>query len=518
MLLLALTLLVATVSANVRGFSKGTPAVCSGMYSKADWSGAVDPYVLLTLKKAGKLPSVSVAIFEYSDFDFLGALLEEDVDGVKVNRTHYLCDQFAVDHNLCKETLLNRYIIDVAAAANHTHNKMVTAHLTSLGEMNISYPVMHTGYYCVVTHLTDDYSGSIEFRNAYGHLAGAEVPKLPLYGMMTILYALGMAAYGWQFYLHRHELLPLQKYMLFFFGFLTAETILVWSFYDLKNNVGDKAGVYVYMAFVSTLNAVKFAFSLFLLAVICHGYGVVYPKLEKPVMLKCKLVGAANFVAGVLHFIPGYISNPEVKLGMSFGLRLPLMISFMTWYFITLTLLRNTTLHLREQGQIVKLKMYRTLFNVLFALLLVMFFGAFLTIFVFFGMLLRELVDEHWKSRFFVFDFWPSVVFFATFLAVAYIWRPSDTAYMLAVSSQLPGQEGVADFDLEDLELMSDEEDATRRSDLFELDVEEDGDAPANRPAVPPKGKPQPPVPPKSPLALRSALPPPTNPFKVDDE
>lgn len=35
----------------------------------------------------------------------------------------------------------------------------------------------------------DDYRGVVEFRNAYGELPAAQIPKLPFYGGLTIVYA-----------------------------------------------------------------------------------------------------------------------------------------------------------------------------------------------------------------------------------------------------------------------------------------------------------------------------------------
>lgn len=55
-----------------------------------------------------------------------------------------------------------------------------------------TYPIKKTGYYCVLTEpfSGDDYDAVAVFRNAYGELPATQVPKLPFYGGMTILYAL----------------------------------------------------------------------------------------------------------------------------------------------------------------------------------------------------------------------------------------------------------------------------------------------------------------------------------------
>ena len=56
----------------------------------------------------------------------------------------------------------------------------------------INYPIKKTGYYCVAAYgySGDDFMGVVEFREAYGELPATQIPKLPFYGGMTLLYAL----------------------------------------------------------------------------------------------------------------------------------------------------------------------------------------------------------------------------------------------------------------------------------------------------------------------------------------
>ena len=55
----------------------------------------------------------------------------------------------------------------------------------------IRYMVKKTGYYCVWTYKfsKEPYRAAVEFRNAYGELPAAQIPKLPFYGGLTIVYA-----------------------------------------------------------------------------------------------------------------------------------------------------------------------------------------------------------------------------------------------------------------------------------------------------------------------------------------
>lgn len=58
--------------------------------------------------------------------------------------------------------------------------------------VTLNYPITKTGYYCVLTdkYTAPEYELLVEFRNAYGELPATQIPKLPFYGGITILYAL----------------------------------------------------------------------------------------------------------------------------------------------------------------------------------------------------------------------------------------------------------------------------------------------------------------------------------------
>lgn len=55
----------------------------------------------------------------------------------------------------------------------------------------INYPVGRTGFYCVSTYSYsgEDYKAVVSFRNSFGELAAPQIPKLPFYGALTIVYA-----------------------------------------------------------------------------------------------------------------------------------------------------------------------------------------------------------------------------------------------------------------------------------------------------------------------------------------
>lgn len=458
--LLVLIWIWSFVNANKEIVSNKVTQVCSGMYSKKDWNGKVDPFISFTLETVTS--GISVVIFDLQDYSHIGAEFND--------RTYYICDEHAIRTNLCDSSnkgqfIVNNMIFDSITGKNYTNsNQIITFYQDTLGLNDIKYPVKSTGYYCVITYSGDDtknnhYKAVVNFRNAFGNLPAAEINKLPLYGLLAIFYLIAMALYSFTYWKHRHESLLLQKYLLAFFLFLTVETIFIWAYYDIKNEKGDTAGTKAYMVFVSILNSAKISSSFFLILIISLGYGIVYPKLNRTLMKRIKLFTLFQFLLSVGYLIQNYLTNPESISLWPLVTLVPLALSIMGFYFVILKSMSQTLNYLQTQRQVVKLKMYKHLLTVIYISLVTIFGGIVLVSFVFIGMNTIEMVEHHWKTRFFFVDFWPSLVYYFVFVAISFIWRPTSTSYMLACSQQLPTDpENVADFDLDDLQSLNDNE------------------------------------------------------------
>ncbi|KAG7662726.1 uncharacterized protein J8A68_003785 [[Candida] subhashii] len=512
--LIPFAILISVVVANLVKFDHDRYSqICAGMYSKHDWGGSIKPHIGMTLQQFNKNVynpkdknqkvdgdiSVSFIIFEFRDFPNIGVYLGD-------NKYKYICDDFAVKNNLCDKSQLGLFIVKPGA----TNNTILTAKIPQLGAAAIHYPINETGYYCVSTFSTiakAEYKGTINFQNAFGQLSASEILKLPAYAILTICYAITLALFGFQFFKKRKEnqILPLQKYLLAMIAFLTFDTLVVWSYFDLVNRIQSPSSAFAlfYMFFITLLNSIKITFSFFLLLCISLGYGVVVLKLDKKTMLRCKILAGCNFVACMIYFLNSYFSGSSNALAASSDLEntdtgsfvallplIPISITLCIYYVTVLSAIRTTTQNLHKQRQIIKLQLYQNLFRIMFAAVILTFFGLTISSFVYLSMSTTEMFEEHWKGSFFMFDFWPSIVFFLVFMAIAWLWRPTETSYMLAVSQQLSTGEDVDDndpnggqqgheFELDDLSLMSHSDDEAagdnRRNverDSFELPSE----------------------------------------------
>ncbi|KAH3899895.1 lung seven transmembrane receptor family protein SCDLUD_004198 [Saccharomycodes ludwigii] len=466
LLLLSVARLPALVQADKKTLNQNNGEVCSGMYSKEDWGGKVDPFISFNLQKTSNDDEdISVIIFDYEDYLHIG----KEIPGTN-GELKYICDDYAVDLGLCDSDDKGNFLIEEAPVYNPDTDEnttlsaeIYTFHQSKTGLHEVKYQVKKTGYYCVDTFSADGddnlkYSSVVNFRNAFGHLPASEINKLPLYGILAVAYAVAMFLYLFAFWKHRHELLPLQKYLLGFFVFLTAETIFVWAYYDIRNETGNGAGAKAYMVFLSLFSAGKISFSFFLVLIIALGYGVVFPKLNKKLMLRCQLFTIFTYAWIFAYLIQNYLTpsdDTSLKPLITF---FPACFCLFVFYLTIIKSLSSTLAFLNEQKQVVKLQMYKKLLNIIvFSLVIILIFLV-ITSFVVFGMSSTQLVEQHWKTRFFFVDFWPSIIYFIVFVSIAFIWRPTSTSYMLACSQQLPTDpENIADFDLDDLHSLEQE-------------------------------------------------------------
>lgn len=91
----------------------------------------------------------------------------------------------------------------------------------------------------------------VEFRNAYGELPGTQIPKLPFYGGITILYFFVAVFWGFLYYQHSSDIckiiygpapivflltspsVAVQNYITAILIFLVVEMLMTWGFYGM---------------------------------------------------------------------------------------------------------------------------------------------------------------------------------------------------------------------------------------------------------------------------------------------
>lgn len=110
----------------------------------------------------------------------------------------------------CDKKQIGEFIL-ADNAADDAKSGIVTDAVSLSDPEPIKFSVKRTGYYCIVTdpYTAGEFDAVVEFRNAYGELAATQIPKLPFYGAMTIVYALIAGYWGFLYYQHRHDICEL---------------------------------------------------------------------------------------------------------------------------------------------------------------------------------------------------------------------------------------------------------------------------------------------------------------------
>ncbi|KAI1490866.1 lung seven transmembrane receptor-domain-containing protein [Biscogniauxia mediterranea] len=413
---------------------------CAGMYSKSSWGGPVDPFIQTTFPnktyEGDDDPIVSLVIFEWRDEDLIGVYPTPDS-----LQKELICDPENVDSGLCDESDLGEWILS-PNATEKSGNLILTKAIHLKNPVTIDYPIKKTGYYCVAAwaYSGQDFMGAVEFREAYGELPATQIPKLPFYGGITILYAVVAVFWGFLYYQHRYDILPVQNYITAILVFLVVEMLMTWGFYDYLNRNGSNVGAKVLLVVVAVLNAFRNSFSFFLLLIVCMGYGVVKPSLGKT-MVYVRWLAIAHFVFGLVYAITSLLISPDTAGPFVLLVVLPLAGTLTAFYVWTLNSLNFTLKDLRERKQTAKEAMYKKLWWCILISILVIFGFFFFNSFSFASASDPDYVPFHWKSRWFVLDGWLNLVYFADVAWVAYVWRPTANNRRFAMSDEIAQDE-----------------------------------------------------------------------------
>ncbi|KAI1247169.1 hypothetical protein MGN70_011056 [Eutypa lata] len=430
---------------------------CAGMYSRDAWGGPVDPFILTVFPNTSiegvEDPIVSLIIFEWKDYDFLGVYPQED----SVLKT-MVCNPDGVRDGICEESNVGEYII-APNASEKAGNVILTQAIHLNSAQPINYPITKTGYFCVAAYgySTPTFTGVIEFREAYGELPATQIPKLPFYGGITILYAVIVVFWGFLYYQHRYDILPVQNYITAILVFLVVEMLMTWGFYDYLNRNGSNVGAKALLVVVAILNAFRNSFSFFLLLIVCMGYGVVKPSLGRA-MVWVRWLAIAHFVFGLAYAITSLLVSPDTANPFLLLVVLPLAATLTAFYVWTLNSLNFTLKDLRERKQHVKEAMYKKLWWCILISILVIFGFFFFNSFTFASAGDPDYVPFHWKSRWFVLDGWLNLVYFADVAWIAYVWRPTANNRRFAMSDEIAQDEN-GEFEFADIGAPDDSDD-----------------------------------------------------------
>ncbi|BFZ59542.1 Membrane protein ptm1 [Saitoella coloradoensis] len=441
---------------------------CSGMYSRLATGGKIKPFIEVSLPqpiRSEENQVVALIIFEWTDVNRIGRVVknvtESEYGWVEYA---YVCDESAISLDLCEKSQYGQFLLDPSVGNNTRSIYTTSIHLNDTTP--IKYPVSKTGYYCVGTAPLvsgEQYDIVVEWRNAYGELAAADYPKLPFYGGLALLYAILGFGWGFLYWQHRDDSLPVQNYITAIIIYLFVEQVLVWGYYDYVNVHGMNIGARVFQIVLSVLNAGRVSLSFFILLIVALGFGVVKQSLG-PTMWKCRLLAIVHFVFGVAFAIASYNVTEDTAGWIFLAIVLPLAATMTAFYLWILTGLTNTRKDLERRKQSAKALMYRRLWRLLVWSISILMFMFFLNSVVITMRDEPDFLPSHWKSQWFVLDGWMSVLYLAVLGTICYLWRPTANNRRFAMSEEISQEEDDV-FELGDREGDDDLEEGSANGD-----------------------------------------------------
>ncbi|KAH7886133.1 protein PTM1 [Phlebopus sp. FC_14] len=308
----------------------------------------------------------------------------------------------------------------------------------------IQYQVRNTGYYCVaivpVTVITPTarqvstdvpyhptYSGVVLFRNTFdGRLPATDYPKVNFYLAMFFAYALIGAAWAWLCYKHVTELLPIQYYLSSLVAFLIIEMVANWVYYRYLNAHGRNAASTVFLFVVAILDAGRNALSFFMLLVVSLGLSVVRESLGRT-MFKCQILAGAHFIFGVLYavgIVELELESTSALVLLMFVIPLAFTLSgFLMWILYSLN---ATMMQLTIRKQRYKLTMFKRLYYILLATVVVIAIFFVVSSLSFSDRLAEDYAAKSWRIRWWLLDGYLAILYFIAFWSIAYLWRPTE--------------------------------------------------------------------------------------------
>ncbi|KAG0248772.1 hypothetical protein BG011_009926 [Mortierella polycephala] len=398
---------------------QGVVGTCGGMYTSSPGTNNSEIRVVMDRESTGQ---AVVVVFDWSDHNLVGK-----VDPAS-NMRMYVCDTEAQKAGLCTEAELGQALIDTSVESTVYSKTLDFTDEAKNGIQFVNYPIHKTGYYCIfawplqINQADAQFSGVLDFNNNYGRLAGADFPKLPFYGVLSLVYmTIGIT---WMVLCAKHwrEILMVQHFITGVIFFLMIEMAFNWGYWDNYNKSGESP--VALLVVVSILNSGRNSLSLFMLLIVSMGYGVVKPTLGST-MKKVIVLSLAHFLFGIIYSAGTMSPVEDVSAMIVLMVVVPLALTMTSFYIWTLQSLTSTiaTLNLRRQTE--KVKMYTRLRHLLVFSLTALCGFFVINTFNFMNMNDENWPAAHWRIKWFLLDGWLNILYLIVFTIIVILWRPT---------------------------------------------------------------------------------------------
>lgn len=170
-------------------------------------------------------------------------------------------------------------------------------------------------------------AGSLDFKNPYGYLPGADFGCLP-FELFRVLASVALGAgFGYAMWRHRASVLTVHKMILGVIVLATLEACTWWGAYSYMNRTGKPyccpyPGTVVLAMVMEVLRRTT---SRFMLLMICLGYGITRMQLERREMISVVALTVAFCASGILQLASSVASASNVGNGDAYENYNPLL-------------------------------------------------------------------------------------------------------------------------------------------------------------------------------------------------
>ncbi|TPX39806.1 hypothetical protein SeMB42_g03850 [Synchytrium endobioticum] len=418
---------------------------CNGMYSRSSIPGAAGQGTIsLLVNYVHSSTSINILIFDSRDQDLV---LHPPTNQLVICGT-----ADTIKSGACPESDKGKVIVNTtsshpptSAILNELHHfNAQYLNRTGTDVVRFSYQVNTTGFYCVAAMSMQNipFIATVEWENPYGQLPAIEYPKLPFYGFLSIIFMIIGVTWMVLSFKHSNELLPIQLWTTAVTLFIVTEMAFNYAYYEDWNRYGRQSAFLLVLVIV--LNAARNSLSFFMLLVVSLGYGVVKPTLGTT-MSRCIALGVLHFLSGVIYMVGAQVLSEITPFAVLMFV-LPLSITMTAFYFWILSALSATMKRLELRRQSVKLEMYRNLWRILLASVIV------LSIFFIVNAVnvsYRESpswMPHYWQWKWFLLEGWLNILYLFVYIGILILWRPTtnNARYGLEqISSQDDDDEAV---------------------------------------------------------------------------
>lgn len=417
--------------------------------------------LVVTLKVEGaERAPFGYVLYNYED----DARIGHAVAGSKT-KNYFCTDELVGSFPNCTAENVGKllYTLEGGETAPLTNGKWIE----SGSEVTAELVVPSTGYYCV--RLLNPTSTQIhvqaEFLNSFGKLPSEYRPLMTMSLVFFLIY-LGCFL-GWSLLLYRHHkvIVNFQKYVAGMLGLSALEMGVYYLYYSLYNASGEQWSSVLSLAAI--VGATRMTASLFILLLVCMGYGTVLPSLEgreKPIYSLSVFYLVAS-VINVLTSLSTRTSGQTLLLISNIGIIFGGAV-FITWIFDSM---KATCATLLQRKQYAKLSMYQKLNGLLGALYYCSVICMFCAILYVAGATSSQAwYATHWEWLWFMTDGWQSLLNLVACLGAAYIFRPRSDNRTYGMNQLAPEPlEDLPDEEEDDLELARNVPEWARKQDPF---------------------------------------------------